>query len=146
MQVDALAFQAAPEPFDKDIVEEPAFGIHRDAHAGAAQTICPGKGREVAPLVGVHDLWRPEAVDRLVQSLDTEVGFQRVRNAPGQNLASMPGGVLFSHSRYFLTIFLIRGGGPAIPVLPPEKETVLGFPLPANSTNSGCFPSIISSN
>ncbi len=40
--------------------------------------------------VRVEYFGRAEAVDRLIQSLDTEVGFQRVRDAPGQDLAGMP--------------------------------------------------------
>ena len=55
MQVDAFIFQAPPEPFDKDVIEEPALAIHRDAHTGSTQPICPSERRELAALVGVHD-------------------------------------------------------------------------------------------
>ena len=90
MQVDALVFHTAPEPFDKDVVEEPPLAVHRDAHAGSAQPIRPGKGRELAALVGVHDLGRSEAVDGLVQRLNAKVGLKRVRDAPCQHLAGVP--------------------------------------------------------
>ncbi len=33
MQIDALVLQRAPQPFDEDVVEEPAAPIHGDAHA-----------------------------------------------------------------------------------------------------------------
>lgn len=41
-------------------------------------------------MLNVHDLGRAELVERLVQRLDAEVGFQRVRDAPGQNLPGKP--------------------------------------------------------
>ena len=31
MQIDALVFERAPQPFDEDVIEEPAAPIHRDA-------------------------------------------------------------------------------------------------------------------
>ena len=48
MQVDALVFQAPPEPFHEDVVEEPALAIHPDADAGAAQAIRQSERRELA--------------------------------------------------------------------------------------------------
>ncbi len=50
MQVDALVFESAPQPLDEDIVEETALPIHRYAHAGPAEPIRPGKGRELGSL------------------------------------------------------------------------------------------------
>jgi len=78
MQVDAFIFQAPPEPFDKDVIEEPALAIHRDAHTGSTRPICPSARRELAALVGVHDFGRAEPGDGLIQRLDAEVSFQRV--------------------------------------------------------------------
>jgi hypothetical protein len=34
---------------------------------------------ELAALIGVEDLWRPEACQRFLQSFDAEVGLQRDR-------------------------------------------------------------------
>ena len=90
MQIDALIFQALPEPFHEDVVEEPALAIHRDMDARAAQAIRPSERRELAALVGVHDLGRAEPGDGLVQCINTEVRLQRVRDAPGQNFAGVP--------------------------------------------------------
>ena len=90
MQVDAFVFQGPPEPFDKDVVEEPALAIHRDTHTGSARPVGPGKGRELRTPIGVHDLWRAEPGDGLVQRIHAEVRLQRVRDAPGQNLAGVP--------------------------------------------------------
>ena len=78
VQVDALILQGPPEAFDEDVVEAAAFPIHRDPGADPFQPVGPGEGRELRPLVGVHDLGRAEPVDGLVQRLDAEVGFQRV--------------------------------------------------------------------
>ena len=50
MQGDALVFQGSPQPLDEDVVEEAAFPIHRDAHAGSAEPVGPGEGRELAAL------------------------------------------------------------------------------------------------
>ena len=55
-----------------------------------AQPIRPGEGCELASLIRVHDLGRAELVDGLVQCFDAEVGLQRVREPPGQNLAGVP--------------------------------------------------------
>ena len=90
MQVHAFVFQRPPQPLDEDVVEEPAFPIHRDAHAGPAQAVRPGKRRELATLIGIHDLGRAELVNGLVQRLNAEIDLQRVRDAPGQDLAGVP--------------------------------------------------------
>ena len=50
MQVDTLVFQGAPQPLSEDIVEEPAFPIHRDPHPGTPQPIRPSEGRELGSL------------------------------------------------------------------------------------------------
>lgn len=90
VEVDALILQGPPEPFDEDVVESPALAVHRDPGADPFQPVGPGEGRELRPLDGIHDLGRAEAVDRLVQRLDAKVGFERVRDAPGQHLAGEP--------------------------------------------------------
>lgn len=86
MQEDVLVFQGAPQPLDKDVVQEPASPIHRDTHAGSAEPIGPGEGRVLRSLIGIHYLGRAELVDGLVQRSDTEVGRLRVRDAPGRTL------------------------------------------------------------
>lgn len=52
----------------------------------ALQPVGPCKGCELATLIGVHDVGRAELVYRLVQRIDAEVCFQRVRDTPCQNL------------------------------------------------------------
>ena len=54
------------------------------------QPVGPVEGRELTALVGIHDLRRAELVDRLVQSLEAELGLKRVRYPAGQHLAGEP--------------------------------------------------------
>ena len=81
VQVDAFILQGPPEAFDEDVVDAPALSIHRDPDANPFQPVGPGEGRELRPLIAVHDLGRAELVDGLVQGLDAEVGFQGVNRA-----------------------------------------------------------------
>ncbi len=61
------------------------LAVHREPGADPFQPVGPGEGRELRPLIGVHDLGRAEAVGRLVQRFDAEAGFQRVGDAPSQH-------------------------------------------------------------
>ena len=80
MQIDALVFQGALMPLDKDVVEEAAFPIHRDPRARPAEPIGPDEGCELGSLIGIHDLGRSALVDGLGQRLDTEVGLLAFRH------------------------------------------------------------------
>ena len=73
MQVDALIFQRAPQPFDEDVVEEPAAPVHRDPHPGLFQAMRPRPRRELAALIGVEDLGRAIPAQRLIQRIDAEL-------------------------------------------------------------------------
>lgn len=66
------------------------FAVHRDPGPDPFQPVDPGEGRELRPVIGVHDLGRAELVDRLVQRFDAEVSLQRVGYPPGQHLPGMP--------------------------------------------------------
>ena len=87
VQVDAFILQGPPEAFDEDVVEAPPLAIHGDPGADPLQPVGPGEGRELRSPIGVHDLGRAEAVNRLVKRLGAEVRFRLVRDAPGQPLA-----------------------------------------------------------
>ena len=82
VEMDALIFQGSPQALNEDVVQIAALAIHRDADTGPAQAICPGKRRELGPLIAVHDVRRSEPIDRLVLRLDAEVGLQRIRYPP----------------------------------------------------------------
>ncbi len=90
MQVNTFILQGSPEPFDKDVVEEPTLAVHRDPGADPLQSVSPNEGRELAALVCIHDLGRTEPVDRLVQRLGAKVSLKGVRDASRQNLAGVP--------------------------------------------------------
>ena len=90
VQVDRLVFERAPQPFDEDIVHEPAPAIHRDAHARRLQARGERHAGELAALVGVEDLRRIVPGQGLVKSLDAEACVQRVRQPPGQDIAACP--------------------------------------------------------
>jgi hypothetical protein len=61
-----------------------------DASLGPLQPVGPVEGCELASLISVYYLGRAELVDRLVQSLEAEVRFQRVLYPPGQNFSGEP--------------------------------------------------------
>lgn len=73
VEVDAFVFQGPPEALDEDIVQASAFAVHGDPGAAPFQAVGPGEAGELAALVGVHDLGRPEFVDRLSQRFDAEL-------------------------------------------------------------------------
>ncbi|KPN62568.1 hypothetical protein AKJ29_10225 [Aliiroseovarius crassostreae] len=72
------------------VVELDPSAERGDADAGSAQLVGPDKGRELRTLIGVHDLWRAEAGDSLLQCLvplpDRRFATQICRE--GQNSAS----------------------------------------------------------
>jgi hypothetical protein len=41
-------------------------------------------------MICIHDLGCAELVDRFIRGIDAEIGLQRVRDMPSQNLASVP--------------------------------------------------------
>lgn len=90
MQIDAFIFQGPPEALDVDVVQIPGFAIHRYLGLCPLQPVGPVEGRELRPLVRIHDLGRAELVDGLVQRLEAEVCLQRVRYPPSQHLAGEP--------------------------------------------------------
>jgi hypothetical protein len=89
VQLDAFILQGSPEAPDEDVVEAAPLAVHRDLGADPFQPVGPGEGGDLAVLIRVHYL-RREAMDRLVQRLDTEVRLEGVRDASGQHLAREP--------------------------------------------------------
>ena len=66
VQVDAFILERPPQALDEDVVEAAALAVHRDPGSNPLQPVGPGEGRELRALIGIHDIWRAEAVDRLV--------------------------------------------------------------------------------
>ena len=90
IRVDIFTCQRPTQAFDKDVVQIPGLAVHRDLGLAPLQPVSPVKGRELRPMVGVHDLGRAKLVDGFVQRFEAELGLKRVRDAPGQHLAGEP--------------------------------------------------------
>jgi hypothetical protein len=56
VQIDAFILQGPPQALDEDAVQAPALDVHRDPGADPLQSVGPSEGRELAALIGVHDL------------------------------------------------------------------------------------------
>ena len=54
IQIDAFIFEAAPQPFDKDVIHPAALAIHRDTNASNLQCAGPLEAGELAPLICVE--------------------------------------------------------------------------------------------
>ena len=95
MQIDGLVFERTPQPLDKDVGHAPAPAVHRDLDAGGLQAPGEGAARELAALVGVEDLRRAMAGQRVVEGFDAEARVEGVRQPPGQHMPACP-----VHDRY----------------------------------------------
>ena len=90
MKVALLVFDRAPESLDEHLVHPAALAIHADPDFGPLEDGDEGFTGEPATLVGVEDLRFPVGVDRLLQSFGAEIGRQRVRQPPGEDLSTLP--------------------------------------------------------
>ncbi len=88
--IDTFILQGPPQALDEDVVDTAALSVHRDPGPDPLQPVGPGKGREMATLIRIHNLGRAKPIDRLAQRFDAEVDLQRVGDAPGQNFAGKP--------------------------------------------------------
>ena len=61
-EVDALVFDAAPEPFHEDVVMVAALSVHADPDAMIFENACEGITGELDTLIGVEDLRRSMAL------------------------------------------------------------------------------------
>ena len=61
-EVDALIFDAAPEPFHEDVVMVAALSVHADPDAMIFENACEGITGELDTLIGVEDLRRSMAL------------------------------------------------------------------------------------
>src|ERR1035438_2149798 len=89
-QVNILIFHAAPESFDKYVVDPAALPIHTDANPGGVEHIGPRFAGELRALIGVDDLGRAVPGDCFVQRINAEVRRHRVRDPKGQESATRP--------------------------------------------------------
>ena len=59
-------------------------------HAVALSIVASKSFASLAALIRVHDVWRAKADQGFVQGIDTELRFQGIGQAPGQDLARCP--------------------------------------------------------
>ena len=77
LQVYLFVLHRPPQPFHKDVVHVPPFPVHADSDSVAHQKTGEAIAGELAPLVGVEDLWLSFA-QSFFQGFDTKVGVQGV--------------------------------------------------------------------
>src|SRR5262249_9472981 len=85
-----FVLQAAPQPFNEDVVEEPALAIHAHAHTMTFQVIEKRSTGELYALIGVEHLRLAKALHRLLQRFHTEIGVHTNRQLPSQHPAAEP--------------------------------------------------------
>jgi len=85
-----LIFQAAPQPFDEDVVQKPPLTVHADPHPHSLQFIDEPRGGELHTLIGVENLRPAMLGQRFLNRLDTELRLHRDRQAPRQNPPAEP--------------------------------------------------------
>lgn len=90
LQIHLLVFNRPPKPFSEDIVHAPAPAVHGYLHVVSGKDINEFLGGELAPLVGIGDLWRSISFNRFFHSLDTEVRFHGRRQSPADNKPAKP--------------------------------------------------------
>src|SRR5665647_82390 len=81
LQVHLLVLDAPPETFDEDVVHPAAAPIHADRHAAREQGVREAFRGELRALVGVEDLRRSVALQRLLERLDAEGGVEALEEA-----------------------------------------------------------------
>ena len=76
MQIDLFVLHRAPQPFDEHIVTPGTAAIHAHLTAPVFNQIGELGRRELATLVGIDDVRRAVASERVSQHLDRVTGFQ----------------------------------------------------------------------
>ena len=75
-----LVFDGAPKPFDKDVIQGPAFAVHTDSNAVLAEYREEGLRGELSTLIRVEDLGGAIAAYGLFQGLYAETRIKTVGN------------------------------------------------------------------
>src|ERR1700687_4446399 len=71
-QIDLLVFDAAPQPFNEDVVPPGPFAVHADGDAVAGEYAGKGRTGELRALVGVEDFRPAVTRESIFQRLDAE--------------------------------------------------------------------------
>ena len=79
-----------PEPFDKDVIEDPAAAVHADGDLVLGQRVNPAGTGKLRPLIGVADLGRRVPSQRPLKGAHAEVALQGIAQFPGQHETAKP--------------------------------------------------------
>ena len=90
VQVDFFVFDRFPESFHKDVISPTTLAVHADLNLVLMKNADKVRTRELAALVGVHDLGRAIFHDGFLQRVDARVGRQAIGQPPAQHLARGP--------------------------------------------------------
>ncbi len=90
LQIHALMLEAAPEPFDKNIVQRSTPSIHANRNACALEHARERSAGELGALIAVEDLRLPVQSQRIFQAIDAERGVQAVADPPAQYPPQVP--------------------------------------------------------
>src|SRR5271163_2837546 len=88
-EIDLFVLEAAPQPFNEDVVGKATAAVHADRHPVAAQHAGEAVVGELAALVGVEDLG-PSLAQSVFQGLDAEARIEQIGQAPRQHVAAHP--------------------------------------------------------
>ena len=88
-EIDLLPLDGPPEPFDEDVVEDPALAVHADGDIVSLQNVGKILARELRSLVGVEDLGDANG-QSLFKGLHTEGSVEREGDLPGEHVPAVP--------------------------------------------------------
>jgi hypothetical protein len=89
-QIHIFIFDAAPELFNKDIVDPVAFTVHADLDAIGVERAGKFVAGELTALIRIENIRCPVTCDHFLQGFYAKAGVHRVRQAPAQYFATMP--------------------------------------------------------
>ena len=90
LQINLLGFHRPPESLDEDIVEAPAFAVHRQLHPAGQQGGRELGRRELTALVGVGDFRRAVPRDGPMGGAHAEACVERVGQFSREHGAAVP--------------------------------------------------------
>src|SRR5690349_4646245 len=82
LQVHVLMLDAAPQPFDEDVVQRPTTPVHADGYAFALKHAYESMARELHALVAVEHLRLAVRAQRIFQAVHAERRVHAVADAP----------------------------------------------------------------
>lgn len=94
MNVNIVVFDCSPEPFDKDVVKDPATPIHTDSDIIVQQLLREVHRRKLDALIIVKNSWFPEP-KCFLETFHAKRRIQRVAEPPRQDIAAKP--IHYSH-------------------------------------------------